>query len=118
MSASFFELYHHQHHPRTGLLLDGTVLPPEGLRAVMALHRRSFVTIPVTPRTATPPPSPGPSNAPPEGPWVITPDDISAPSEDSWILGDVIKTTRYSIPQATDYGVYVVLLWHALLNLV
>ena len=90
--------------------MDGTILSPQGLRAVMALHRRSFVTIPVTPRPATPLPSPGPANAPSEGPWTITPDNISAPPEDSWRPDNVTQTTQYSIPQTTDYGASFVLL--------
>ena len=93
------------------------MLSPQGLRAVMALHRRSFVTIPVTPRTATPPPSPGHSNAPPEGPWAVTPDDISAPPEDSWCPGNVATTTQYPTPQTTDYGASFMSLSYALLNL-
>ncbi|KAI6112806.1 hypothetical protein F5141DRAFT_1063151 [Pisolithus sp. B1] len=60
---------------RTGMLLDGTLLPPQLQRCLKSLHNRSFIT-PVVPCNATPPPSPGPSNADPSGAWSTTPDDI------------------------------------------
>ncbi|KAI5992982.1 hypothetical protein EDD15DRAFT_2196824 [Pisolithus albus] len=64
-----------------GMLLDGTLLPPQLQRGLKALHSRSFIA-PVVPRSVTPPPSPGPSNAGPSdaGPldaWSITPADIA-----------------------------------------
>ncbi|KAI5997544.1 hypothetical protein EDD15DRAFT_2364271 [Pisolithus albus] len=57
-----------------GMLLDGTLLPPQLQRTVRSLHSRSFVDVP---RSITPPPAPGPSNADPSDPWSITPDDIA-----------------------------------------
>ncbi|KAI6138699.1 hypothetical protein EDD17DRAFT_1770929 [Pisolithus thermaeus] len=60
---------------RTGMLLNGTLLPLQLQRSLKSLHNRSFIT-PVVPRNVTPPPSPGPSNAGPSDVWSITPDDI------------------------------------------
>ncbi|KAI6004937.1 hypothetical protein EDD15DRAFT_2191676 [Pisolithus albus] len=64
-----------------GMLLDGTLLPPQLQRGLKALHSRSFIA-PVVPHSVTPPPSPGPSNAGPSdaGPldaWSITPANIA-----------------------------------------
>ncbi|KAI5994442.1 hypothetical protein EDD15DRAFT_2196055 [Pisolithus albus] len=64
-----------------GMLLDGTLLPPQLQCGLKALHSRSFIA-PVVPRSVTLPPSPGPSNAGPSdaGPldaWSITPADIA-----------------------------------------
>ncbi|KAI6108314.1 hypothetical protein F5141DRAFT_1064498 [Pisolithus sp. B1] len=60
----------------SGMLLDGTLLPPQLQRALKALHSRSFIT-PVVPHSVTPPPSPGPSNAGLSDAWTITPADIT-----------------------------------------
>ncbi|KAI6102241.1 hypothetical protein F5141DRAFT_1065723 [Pisolithus sp. B1] len=60
---------------RTGMLLNGTLLPPQLQRCLKSLHNQSFIT-PVVPCNATPPPSPSPSNADPSGAWSTTPDDI------------------------------------------
>jgi len=63
-------------HPRTGVLLNGTTLTLAQLQALIALHKQSFVMIPVAPHTATPPLSP--SEIPQEGLWKITPSDITS----------------------------------------
>ncbi|KAI6111141.1 hypothetical protein F5141DRAFT_1063497 [Pisolithus sp. B1] len=60
---------------KTGMLLDGTLLPLQLQRSLKSLHNRSFIT-PVVPHNVTPPPSPGPSNAGPSDAWSVTPDDI------------------------------------------
>ncbi|KAI6095592.1 hypothetical protein F5141DRAFT_1068212 [Pisolithus sp. B1] len=60
----------------SGMLLDGTLLPPQLQRALKALHSQSFIT-PVVPRSVTPLPSPGPSNAGLSDAWTITPADIT-----------------------------------------
>ncbi|KAI5999998.1 hypothetical protein EDD15DRAFT_2193486 [Pisolithus albus] len=82
-----------------GMLLDGTLLPPQLQRGLKALHSRSFIA-PVVPRSVTPPPSPGPSNAGPSdaGPldaWSITPADITQ-----------MQTPQMQTPQmqTPDYG--------------
>ncbi|KAI6095458.1 hypothetical protein F5141DRAFT_1068370 [Pisolithus sp. B1] len=59
-----------------GMLLNGTLLPPQLQHALKALHSRSFIT-PVVPRSVTPPPSPGPSNVGLSDAWTITPADIT-----------------------------------------
>ncbi|KAI6161927.1 hypothetical protein EDD17DRAFT_1508766, partial [Pisolithus thermaeus] len=60
----------------SGMLLDSTLLPLQLQHALKALHSRSFIT-PVVPRSVTPPPSPGPSNAGLSDAWTITPADIT-----------------------------------------
>ncbi|KAI6127301.1 hypothetical protein F5141DRAFT_1060864 [Pisolithus sp. B1] len=60
----------------SGMLLDGTLLPPQLQRALKALHSRSFI-MPVVPRSVTPPPSPGPSNVGLSDAWTITPANIT-----------------------------------------
>lgn len=54
-------------HPRTGVLLNGTILPPVRLQALMALHKQLFTIIPSPPRAATPRPSPPPFRCPTGG---------------------------------------------------
>ncbi|KAL4078741.1 hypothetical protein V8B97DRAFT_2021110 [Scleroderma yunnanense] len=65
----------------TSVLLNGTILPPAQMQALMALHEQSFTMIPPLPCAAIPPLSSGPSGAPPEGPWALTADDIIPASE-------------------------------------
>ena len=89
-------------HPRTSVLLNGTTLTPVQLRALIALHKQSFVTIPVAPHTATPPPSP--SEIPQEGPWRITPSDITAPPEGPWSPDSVPQPSISKAPDTPDYG--------------
>ncbi|KAI6096053.1 hypothetical protein EDD17DRAFT_1517127 [Pisolithus thermaeus] len=71
---------------RTGMLLDGTLLPPQLWCCLKSLHNRSFIT-PVVPHNATPPPSPGPSNADPLGAWSTTPDDIIQTQTPDYVTG-------------------------------
>ena len=90
-------------HRRTSLLLDGTALPAQSLRALMSLHSRSFMMAPVPLRTATPPPSPAPSDAPLEAPWVITPDDITPPEG---LPNDVTQSSTSNANDTLDYGTF------------
>ncbi|KAI6039385.1 hypothetical protein EDC04DRAFT_3008955 [Pisolithus marmoratus] len=60
----------------TGMLLDGTLLPPQLQRSLKSLHSRSFIT-PVVLRNVTPPPSPGPLDAGPSDVCSVTPADIT-----------------------------------------
>ena len=93
-------------HPSTGMLLNGTVLPPSALRTLMALHRQSRITDPLPPRAATPCPSPAPSDAPPEGSWAISPSDITPP-EVPWTPGAIVQPTPVPLaPDTPDYGMY------------
>jgi len=102
-------------HPRTGVLLNGTTLTPAQLRALIAFHKQSFVTIPVAPRTATPPPSP--SEIPQEGPWKITPSDITATPEGPWLSDSVPQPSISKAPDTPDYGMPFSLFYHMLLRL-
>ncbi|KAI6098115.1 hypothetical protein F5141DRAFT_1066944 [Pisolithus sp. B1] len=60
----------------SGMLLNSTLLPPQLQHALKALHSQSFI-MPVVPRSVTPPPSPGLSNAGLSDAWTITPADIT-----------------------------------------
>ncbi|KIM64231.1 hypothetical protein SCLCIDRAFT_23585 [Scleroderma citrinum Foug A] len=86
----------------TSVLLNGGILPPAQLQALIFLHRQSFVTIPVAPHAPTPPPAP--SEIPQEGPWIITPDDITAPPEGPWSPDDVPQPSTSKVHNTPDYG--------------
>ena len=90
-------------HRRTSLLLDGTALPAQLLWALMSLHSRLFTTAPVPLRTATPPSSPAPSDAPLEAPWVITPDDITPPEG---LPNDVTQSSTSNANNTLDYSTF------------
>ncbi|KAI6039517.1 hypothetical protein EDC04DRAFT_3007913 [Pisolithus marmoratus] len=60
----------------TGMLLDGTLLPPQLQRSLKSLHSQSFIT-PVVLHNVTPPPSPGPLDAGPSDVCSVTPADIT-----------------------------------------
>ena len=89
-------------HLRTGVLLNSTTLTPAQLQALIALHKQLFVTIPVTPCTATPPLSP--SEIPQEGLWRITPSDITTPPEGPWSPDSVPQPSISKAPDTPDYG--------------
>ncbi|KAI6039486.1 hypothetical protein EDC04DRAFT_2603149 [Pisolithus marmoratus] len=59
-----------------GMLLDGTLLPPQLQCSLKSLHSRSFIT-PVVLRNVTPPPSPSPLDAGPSDVGSVTPTDIT-----------------------------------------
>ena len=89
-------------HPRTGVLLNSRIFPPAQLWALIFLHRHLFVTIPVAPCAPTPPPAP--SEIPQEGPWIITPNDITAPPEGPWSPDDVPQPSTSKVHNTPDYG--------------
>ena len=91
-------------HPRTGLLLDGTILPSHGLRALVALYNRSFKPITEPSRSVTPPPVPSDAL---EAPWAIMPDDITpANVAPQWVPGEPIPDVPSppTMSEAADYG--------------
>ena len=96
-------------HPKTDVLLNSGILPPAKLQALIFLHRQSFVMIPVAPCAPTPPPAP--SEIPQEGPWIITPNDITTPPEGPWSPDDVPQPSTSKVHNTPDYGMPFHLSW-------
>ncbi|KAL4062352.1 hypothetical protein J3A83DRAFT_4194773 [Scleroderma citrinum] len=107
-SVAFFnqliDLKNNQVATLTSLQLDGTVLSPPQLHALMSLHNQLFTTIAIPPCAATPPPTTGPSDTPLEAPWAITPDDITTPSEVLWSPDNVPQASTSKTNDSPDYS--------------
>ena len=104
-------------HPRTDLLLNGTILPSHGLWALVPLYNQSFKPIVEPSYSATPPPAPSDTL---KAPWAIMPDNItSACVAPWWVPGDPISDipTPPTTSETTDYGMIHCHLHWILLNL-
>ncbi|KAI5994381.1 hypothetical protein EDD15DRAFT_2366460 [Pisolithus albus] len=74
--GQLIEMKNNQVATPTGVLLNGTLLPPHLRWSLKSLHSHSFIT-PVVPRFVTPLPSPGPSGVGLSDTRSVTPADIT-----------------------------------------